>query len=314
MASASKADRMAAWAKANKGMVQKSGTAKQKSILKKSTAPATATGGASAPTAPKPETKPAPTAKPSPAAKPMSRIAKATSNIKPMKPMKEDFDIILEHLVESGFGPDEALKIMVEMSAEKREEILENRRAARAAGGYKDDSKKQTDPSKDGFTGISGSIKDIMRQNKAIEDANKKKTKSEGVEDNFNRQGDKDVARTKKWMEKKGRKGAPGLDAMAARKKEHEESRGKKKSVREEIDSLRDAYQAVFSEKKELSIDDQMRISKDYNRMSDEEKKEANKKAMGDRPKAEPKKDERTDAEKMHDATGPRKGSNYRGD
>ena len=28
----------------------------------------------------------------------------------------------------------------------------------------KDDSKKQTDPSKDGFTGISGSIKEIMRQ------------------------------------------------------------------------------------------------------------------------------------------------------
>ena len=32
--------------------------------------------------------------------------------------------------------------------------IDENRRAARAAGGYKDDSKKQTDPSKPGFTGI----------------------------------------------------------------------------------------------------------------------------------------------------------------
>ena len=34
-------------------------------------------------------------------------------------------------------------------------ELDENRRAARAAGGYKDDSKKQTDPSKAGFTGIS---------------------------------------------------------------------------------------------------------------------------------------------------------------
>ena len=50
-------------------------------------------------------------------------------------------------------------------------ELDENRRAARSAGGYKDDSKKQTDPSKDGFTGISGSIKDIMRQNKEIEAA-----------------------------------------------------------------------------------------------------------------------------------------------
>ena len=54
------------------------------------------------------------------------------------------------------------------------EEINENRRAASAAGGYKDDSKKQTDPSKAGFTGISNSIADIMKQNKEIE-ARKKK-------------------------------------------------------------------------------------------------------------------------------------------
>ena len=66
----------------------------------------------------------------------------------------------------------------------KKEEVEldENRRAARSAGGYKDDSKKQTDPSKDGFTGISGSIKEIMRQNKEIEAANKAKTKKEEVE------------------------------------------------------------------------------------------------------------------------------------
>ena len=43
-------------------------------------------------------------------------------------------------------------------------EIAENRRAARAAGGYKDDSKKQTDPSKATLC----SIADIMRQNKEI--------------------------------------------------------------------------------------------------------------------------------------------------
>ena len=42
-------------------------------------------------------------------------------------------------------------------------ELDENRRAEAVLGGYKDDSKKQTDPSKDGFTGISGSIADIMR-------------------------------------------------------------------------------------------------------------------------------------------------------
>ena len=62
-----------------------------------------------------------------------------------------------------------------ELMKKEQLELDENRRAARSAGGYKDDSKKQTDPSKDGFTGISGSIKDIMRQNKEIEAKNKMK-------------------------------------------------------------------------------------------------------------------------------------------
>jgi hypothetical protein len=90
----------------------------------------------------------------------------------------DSFDFILEYLVDSGFPQQEALVIMAEMSEEKREEILENRRAARAAGGYKDDSKKQTDPSKDGFTGISGSIKDIMRQSAEM-DKKKKSVKED---------------------------------------------------------------------------------------------------------------------------------------
>ena len=61
-------------------------------------------------------------------------------------------------------------------------ELDENRRAARTAGGFVDDSKKQTDPSKAGFTGISGSIKDIMRQNKEIEARNKAKSKTEALD------------------------------------------------------------------------------------------------------------------------------------
>lgn len=59
-------------------------------------------------------------------------------------------------------------------------ELDENRRAARSAGGYKDDSEGQPDPSKDGFTGIGKmSIKDIMALNKKIE---ARKTKKEEVE------------------------------------------------------------------------------------------------------------------------------------
>ena len=65
---------------------------------------------------------------------------------------------------------------------------------------------------------------------------------------------------------------------------------------------------------KELSVDDQMRISKEYNRKSPEEKKEANKKIMGNIKKVKREKDKRTDAQKMTDATGPRPGSRYRGD
>ena len=75
---------------------------------------------------------------------------------------------------------DEPMKDALKSKKEVKEENLEeNRMAARSAGGYKDDSKKQTDPSKAGFTGISGSIKDIMRQNKEIEakDADSKRMK-----------------------------------------------------------------------------------------------------------------------------------------
>ena len=63
-----------------------------------------------------------------------------------------------------------------------------------------------------------------------------------------------------------------------------------------------------------LSVDQQMKISQDYNRKSPEEKLAANKKALGTIKKVKREKDTRTDAQKMTDATGPRPGSRYRGD
>ena len=51
-----------------------------------------------------------------------------------------------------------------------------------------------------------------------------------------------------------------------------------------------------------MSIDDQMRIARDHNRKSPEEKLAANKKVLGNVKKVAPKKDTRTDAEKMADA------------
>ena len=59
-------------------------------------------------------------------------------------------------------------------------EIAENRRAARAAGGYKDDSKKQNDPSKAGFTGIGNMSIDQIRKMSARMD--KEKTQKEGLD------------------------------------------------------------------------------------------------------------------------------------
>ena len=99
-------------------------------------------------------------------------------------------------------------------------------------------------------------------------------------------------------------------DAMDSKRKKREGDRlkGMKASMEEAIN------QVYEGKKKELSIDDQMRISKEYNRMSPEEKKKANKKAVAGIPKGKRKKDTRTDDEKMTDATGPRPGSRYRGD
>jgi len=88
-----------------------------------------------------------------------------------------------------------ALRKDAEAKALKKEELEldENRRAARSAGGYKDDSKKQPDPSKDGFTGIGNmSIKDIMALNKKIEarKAKKEETQVEGEQIDEGREED----------------------------------------------------------------------------------------------------------------------------
>ena len=53
-------------------------------------------------------------------------------------------------------------------------------------------------------------------------------------EDYYRGTGEKVQARTKKWMEKKGQSGAPGLDAMKARTAEHKAKRGVKEEM--EID------------------------------------------------------------------------------
>jgi hypothetical protein len=84
------------------------------------------------------------------------------------------------------------------------------------------------------------------------------------------------------------------------------------KEALELLDEEDAEYFLMKLEAKGLSIDDQMRISKEYNRKSPEEKKKANQAALGNTKKAEPKKDTRSDSEKMADATDERPGSFYR--
>ena len=87
---------------------------------------------------------------------------------------------------------------------------------------------------------------------------------------------------------------APGQDKKDAKKK------ATKKSMDSEV-------------KEEMSIDDQMRISREAakKRNPNPDHRAIRGKMLAKAPKT---KDNRTDAEKMADATGPRKGSNFRGD
>ena len=72
-------------------------------------------------------------------------------------------------------------------------------------------------------------------------------------------------------------------------------------------------YNRCVKANEELSIDQQMKISRDYNRMSPEEKKKANQKAVAGIPKGKPKKDTRTDAQKMVDAAYGKRPTNPKG-
>ena len=152
--------------------------------------------------------------------------------------------------------------------------------------------------------------------------------------------GEKSVARAKALMDKQGRKGAPGLNAMMAAKKEHEARRGVKKEEmspqevqmqkkkatldkmiamkrKQQLDKTKAEPVKAMGEAKELSVDDQMRISREANakrkpyQPGDRMKQRAAqiKQMVKNAPK-----DTRTDAQKMTDATGPRPGSRYRGD
>ena len=92
----------------------------------------------------------------------------------------------------------------------------------------------------------------------------------------------------------------PYVDVMPA---PTEKKDAKKKLAKKGMDAV----------KEEMSIDDQMRISREAakKRNPNPDHRAIRGKMLAKAPKT---KDNRTDAEKMADATGPRKGSNFRGD
>jgi hypothetical protein len=84
------------------------------------------------------------------------------------------------HFEEKQQGWDAVNSLADAYKAVHETELDENRRAARAAGGYKDDSKKQPDPSKAGFTGVGNMSIDQIRKMSARMD--KEKTKTEALD------------------------------------------------------------------------------------------------------------------------------------
>ena len=264
----------------------------------------------------------------------------------------------------------------------KKEEVEldENRAAARAAGGYKDDSKKQPDPSKKGFTGVGNmSIDAIRKMSARIEKEKTQKEEVENVEELYkgkHGQSDKEYAASRSQGGKMisgddKRSGAeythgrrvkaanPGMQPDVGgktkpksqgkmdagtradlqyrkanlRKEEasmspQEVSLQKKKAMIDKMIAAKrmqglksakksEAPTKAMGEGKELSIDDQMRISREANakrkpyQPGDRQKQRA---AQIKQMAKNAPKDTRTDAQKMTDATGPRPGSRYRGD
>ena len=81
----------------------------------------------------------------------------------------------------------------------------------------------------------------VIAQEETVKQVNEKKRKNAlqiqkviGEGDVHSGQGEKIQKRTKAWMDKKGQKGAPGLDAMKARTAEHKAKRGVKEEVVDE--------------------------------------------------------------------------------
>ena len=122
------------------------------------------------------------------------------------------------------------------------------------------------------------------------------------------------------WREElsEGKDEHPYVEVMPSEKTGEEKPKKKEKKEEEKKEEVKEGFKLTPNTqfREGLSIDDQMRISKEFNRKSPEERKKEVQAIMDKQygKKKAPKKDTRTDAQKMTDATGPRPGSRYRGD
>ena len=123
---------------------------------------------------------------------------------------------------------------------EEVEQVDENRAAARAAGGYKDDSKKQNDPSKAGFTGIGNMSIDQIRKMSARMD--KEKTQKEGLDPVGKEDGD---------VNNDGKKDKTDKYLMNRRKAIGNAIKGKMSSMKKEETDV-DKYIETVSKVKEV--------------------------------------------------------------
>jgi len=87
-------------------------------------------------------------------------------------------------------------------------------------------------------------------------------------------QGEKIQKRTKAWMDKKGMKGAPGLDAMKARTAEHKAKRGVKEEIVTEADPRLAYYQSGITDASRVKG----RVGKAVDKVKDKVKKVLGKK------------------------------------
>jgi len=133
------------------------------------------------------------------------------------------------HFEEKQQGWDAVNSLAGAYKAVHETELDENRAAARAAGGYKDDSKKQNDPSKAGFTGVGNMSIDQIRKMSARMD--KEKTQKEGLDPVGKEDGD---------VNNDGKKDSTDSYLMKRRKAIGNAIKGKMK--KEEVENVEELY------------------------------------------------------------------------